>query len=69
MSEGKKEVLVVASKVKKFVKEAHGMSCSAALMETLSAAVEKVVNEAVEEAKRDKKKTVMPRHVKTESPE
>ena len=59
----KKELLVVASKVKKHVKEKFGLSCAATLMESLTAEVEKIIEKAVEEAQKEKKKTVMPRHV------
>lgn len=55
-------ILVVNSKIKAFIKEASGgMSTSAAVMEALSKVVEKKCLEAIEKAKRDKRKTVMDR--------
>lgn len=55
------EVLVVASKIKKLIKDSSGMSTSSTVMEALSKIVEKACAEAVENAKNDKRKTVMDR--------
>lgn len=55
------EVLVVASKVKNFIKEKSGMNTSATVMEALSKAVERECERAIENAKKDKRKTVMDR--------
>lgn len=54
--------LVVNSKVKAFIKEnSGGMSTSASVMEALDKVVERKCREAIEKAKRDKRKTVMDR--------
>ncbi|HRO66595.1 MAG TPA: hypothetical protein PL182_03415 [Pseudobdellovibrionaceae bacterium] len=57
------EVLVVTSKVKKIVKEKGGMNTSAATIEVLSKAVEKLCLKGVENAKADGRKTVMDRDI------
>jgi len=53
--------LVVVSKIKKFIKETSGMNTSSSAMDELTKIVEKAIEDAVEEAKRDKRKTVMGR--------
>lgn len=55
------EVLVVASKVKKLIKDKSGMSTSASVMETLSKVIERECQRAIENAQTDKRKTVMDR--------
>ncbi len=55
------EVLVVASKVKAFIKEKAGMNTSASVMEALSKVVERACEQAIENAQKDKRKTVMDR--------
>ena len=55
------DVLVVASKVKKFIKDKSGMSTSASVMQALTSVVERECNKAIEKAKNDKRKTVMDR--------
>jgi len=55
------EVLVVASKIKKLIKEKAGLNTSASSMEALSEVVAKAVNQAIESAKADGRKTVMDR--------
>jgi histone H3/H4 len=56
------EILVVASKVKTFVKEnSGGMNTSSSIMEALTQIIEKKCKEAIENAKRDGRKTVMDR--------
>lgn len=54
-------VLVVASKVKTYIKEKSGMNTSASVMEALTKVVERECNKAIENAKSDKRKTVMDR--------
>jgi histone H3/H4 len=61
MEKAMAEVLVVASKVKAFIKEKSGMNTSATVMEALSKSVERECERAIESAKRDKRKTVMDR--------
>lgn len=55
------QVLVVASKVKAFIKEKADMNTSASVMEALSRVVERECLKAIENAKRDRRKTVMDR--------
>ncbi len=58
------EVLVVASKVKAFIKEhSGGMNVSASMMDALSQVVQKKCEEAIERARQDGRKTVMDRDV------
>lgn len=55
------EVLVVASKIKKFIKDKGDMNTSGAVMEVLTKIIEKECQKAIESAKQDKRKTVMDR--------
>lgn len=55
------QVLVVASKVKAFIKEKSGMNTSASVIDALTKIVEDECNKAIENAKKDKRKTVMDR--------
>lgn len=55
------EVLVVASKVKKLIKDKSGMSTSASVMDALTKVIEKECQRAIENAQSDKRKTVMDR--------
>ena len=55
------DVLVVASKVKAFIKNSAGMNTSSSVMEALTKVVEDACNDAVENAKNDRRKTVMDR--------
>jgi histone H3/H4 len=57
----KAEVLVVASKVKAFIKKAAGLNTSAAVMDVLSEKVRELCTQAIERAKKDGRKTVMDR--------
>ena len=58
------EVLVVASKVKAFIKtQSDGMNVSESTIDALTKIVEKKCEEAIENAKRDGRKTVMDRDV------
>lgn len=57
------EQLVVASKVKKYIKDKSGMNTSAALLEALTGELEKLCDKAIESAKQDGRKTVMDRDV------
>lgn len=56
-----KEVLVVASKVKKHIKEKNGYSTSSQCMEQLTVRIQKICNKAIENATAAKRKTVMDR--------
>jgi len=55
------EALVVASKVKSYIREKSGMNTSSAVIAVLSEQVRKLCDQAVENAKRDGRKTVMDR--------
>lgn len=55
------EVLVVASKVKKLIKEESGLSTSAQAIDQLTVRVQAACNKAIENARADKRKTVMDR--------
>jgi len=55
------EVLVVASKVKKLIKDKGGMNTSGAVMEALTKVIERECQRAIEKAQADKRKTVMDR--------
>ena len=55
------ETLVVASKVKNYIRAKSGMNTSAAVMDMLSSKVRMLCDQAVENAKSDGRKTVMDR--------
>lgn len=55
------DVLVVASKVKKYIKEKSAMNTSAAVMDELTKIVMRECDKAIERAKQDHRKTVMDR--------
>ncbi|HET6466620.1 MAG TPA: hypothetical protein VFH55_13500 [Nitrospiria bacterium] len=55
------DILVVASKVKKFVREKSGFNTSGEILEVLSQRVEKLCLDAIEKAKADGRKTVKSR--------
>lgn len=62
MSEGeKKETLVVASKLKAYIREKSGMNTSAAVVDVLSDKLRQLCDQAIEAAKQDGRKTVMDR--------
>ncbi len=58
---GTKEVLIVVSKLKNYIKEKSGMNTSAAVAEALSDKIRGLCDQAVENAKREGRKTVMER--------
>jgi histone H3/H4 len=55
------EVLVVASKVKGYIRAKSGMNTSAAVMDILSQRVRQLADQAIENANREGRKTVMDR--------
>lgn len=61
MTEDETQVLVVASKVKKLIKDKSGMNTASAVMEALSKVIERECLRAIEKAQADKRKTVMDR--------
>ncbi len=59
------EVLVVASKVKSYIKDKSQMNTSGSVPEELSKRVAALLDKAIENAKADGRKTVMDRDVPT----
>ncbi|MCB0420030.1 MAG: hypothetical protein KDD61_03490, partial [Bdellovibrionales bacterium] len=57
------DVLVVTSKVKKFIKDNGGCNTSAETVEVLSKAVEELCRRGFDSAKADGRKTVMARDI------
>ena len=57
------EVLVVTSKVKKYIKDSGGCNTSSETVEVLSNAVKRLCEKGVESAKADGRKTVMARDI------
>jgi histone H3/H4 len=55
------EILVVASKVKKLIKDEAGLSTSSQAIEQLTVRITTICDKAIENAKADKRKTVMDR--------
>jgi len=58
------EILVVASKLKKYVSDRSGMNTSQSVMSALSDKLRALCDEAIEEAQRDGRKTLMDRDFK-----
>lgn len=56
-----KEVLVVASKLKNYIRAKSGMNTSAAVTDVLSDKIRELCDQAIETAKKDGRKTVMDR--------
>ena len=55
------EILIVASKLKQYIKDKYDMNTAASVMETLSNEVRKLADRAAQNAKQDGRKTVMDR--------
>ena len=55
------DILIVASKLKKYVKEKHGLNTSSNVMEALSSIVRIATDRAIDNAKREGRKTLMDR--------
>ncbi len=58
------EILVVVSKVKKYIADRSGMNTSASVMDALTARVRYLCDQAIVEARNDGRKTVMDRDFK-----
>lgn len=56
-----KDVLVVVSKLKKYVKDKAGLNTSGNVADRLSEKIRILTDEAIENAKRDGRKTIMDR--------
>ena len=61
MSSDSSEVLVVVSKLKNHIKSSAGMNCSGNVPGKLSEIIRELCEQAVEQAKKDGRKTVMDR--------
>ncbi len=57
------DILVVTSKVKKYIKEKGDCNTSAETIDVLSKAVERLCEKGIEQAKQDGRKTVMARDI------
>ena len=57
------EVLVVTSKVKKYIKENGGCNTSSETVQVLSNAVQRLCDKGIQSAKSDGRKTVMDRDI------
>lgn len=55
------DILVVSSKIKKFIREKSEFNTSAEFLQALSQRVEKLCMESIERARADKRKTVKER--------
>jgi histone H3/H4 len=60
-SNNEKEILVVASKLKKYIRSTAGMSTAANVAPALSDTIRNLCDQAIEKAKADRRKTVMDR--------
>lgn len=61
------EALVVASKVKKYIKDKAGFNTSASAIDALTIAVRHLIDQAVTQAQQEGRKTVMDRDVTKEA--
>ena len=59
------DVLVVASKIKKYIKEKADMNTSGSTMDALTALITRALDQAIANAKTDGRKTVMDRDVQS----
>lgn len=57
------EILVVVTKVRKYISEKSGMNTSAGVYQVLTERIKKICDRAIEEAKKQNRKTVMDRDV------
>jgi histone H3/H4 len=55
------ETLIVASKLKNYIRTKSGMNTSSAVIDVLSGRVRQLADQAIENARRDGRKTVMDR--------
>jgi len=59
-----KEVLIIASRLKAYVKSRSGMNTSDGVLDSLSDIIRKAVDEAISNADADERKTVLDRDVR-----
>jgi histone H3/H4 len=60
-SQESQEVLIVASKLKQYIKDKYDMNTAASVMDTLSKNVRRLTDRAAEKAKSEGRKTIMDR--------
>ncbi len=58
-SDTEKEIMVTVSKVKKYIRSASGMNTAASVAPALSDAIRQLCDQAIENAKKNGRKTVM----------
>jgi histone H3/H4 len=63
LADTEREILIVVSKLKKYIKDRSGMNTSDAVAEVLSDHVRAICDEAIRTAARDERKTVLDRDV------
>jgi hypothetical protein len=63
LADAEREVLIVVSKLKKYIKDRSGMNCSDSVAEMLSDAVRAICDDAIRVAAKDERKTVLDRDV------
>jgi hypothetical protein len=63
LADAEREILIVVSKMKKYIKDRSGFNCSDAVAEYLSDHVRAICDDAIRAAARDERKTVLDRDV------
>jgi hypothetical protein len=63
LADAEREILIVVSKMKKYIKDRSGFNCSDAVADMLSDHVRAVCDDAIRAAARDERKTVLDRDV------
>lgn len=63
LADAERDVLIVVSKMKKYIKDRSGFNCSDAVAEMLSDHVRAICDDAIRAAARDERKTVLDRDV------
>jgi len=63
LTDAERDVLIVVSKLKKYIKDRSGMNCSDAVAEVLSDHVRALCDDSIRAAGRDERKTVLDRDV------
>jgi hypothetical protein len=58
-----RDILIVVSKLKKYIKDRSGMNCGDAVVDVLSEHVRAICDESIRAAARDERKTVLERDV------
>ncbi|NVB79199.1 MAG: hypothetical protein HOV81_12430 [Kofleriaceae bacterium] len=63
LAEAERDILIVVSKMKKYIKDRSGFNCSDAVADMLSDHVRAICDDAIRAAARDERKTVLDRDV------